>query len=96
MFAILVITLILSVFFSRSPLFLALFFVRLVTSLLLSIFRSLLLLLLTQGYRRNNQYIATQGPTTTTLADFWRMVWELDCPTIVMVTKLEEEDKVQK
>ncbi|CAI8013028.1 Receptor-type tyrosine-protein phosphatase F [Geodia barretti] len=45
------------------------------------------------GYRRNNQYIATQGPTTTTLADFWRMVWELDCPTIVMVTKLEEEDK---
>ena len=94
MFAILVITLILSVFFSLSPLFLALFFVRLVTSLLLSIFRSLLLL--TQGYRRNNQYIATQGPTTTTLADFWRMVWELDCPTIVMVTKLEEEDKVQK
>ena len=47
-----------------------------------------------QGFRRANQYIASQGPTTSTLADFWRMVWELDCPTIVMVTKLEEEDKV--
>ena len=48
-----------------------------------------------QGYKRANQYIASQGPTTSTLADFWRMVWELDCPTIVMVTKLKEDDKVQ-
>ena len=31
---------------------------------------------------------------TSTLADFWRMIWDLDCPTIVMVTKLEENCKV--
>jgi len=47
-----------------------------------------------QGYQRPNGYIASQGPIPSTFPDFWRMIWELDSPTIVMVTNLKEEDKV--
>uniref|UniRef100_A0A1I7WV75 protein-tyrosine-phosphatase n=1 Tax=Heterorhabditis bacteriophora TaxID=37862 RepID=A0A1I7WV75_HETBA len=35
-------------------------------------------------------YLATQGPTEQTLADFWRMVWEHECAIIVMLTKTWE------
>ena len=31
----------------------------------------------------------------STVADFWRMVWEQCANTIVMVTKLSEEGKVK-
>jgi protein tyrosine phosphatase len=39
---------------------------------------------------KEGQYIATQGPTGNTLADFWRMVWEKDVSIIVMTTSLVE------
>lgn len=46
------------------------------------------------GYRKQNAYIATQGPLPETLSDFWRMVWEQRASTIVMMTRLEEKSRV--
>lgn len=47
------------------------------------------------GYRKQNAYIATQGPLPETLSDFWRMVWEQRSNTIVMMTRLEEKSRVR-
>ncbi|XP_075037786.1 receptor-type tyrosine-protein phosphatase F isoform X17 [Mixophyes fleayi] len=47
------------------------------------------------GYRKQNAYIATQGPLPETLSDFWRMVWEQRTTTIVMMTRLEEKSRVK-
>uniref|UniRef100_UPI0037E7E318 protein tyrosine phosphatase receptor type Fa isoform X2 n=1 Tax=Semicossyphus pulcher TaxID=241346 RepID=UPI0037E7E318 len=47
------------------------------------------------GYRKQNAYIATQGPLQETLSDFWRMVWEQRTCTIVMMTRLEEKSRVK-
>lgn len=43
-----------------------------------------------QGYLNRRAYIATQGPLPDTSEDFWRMVWEQKCATIVMLTKDKE------
>uniref|UniRef100_A0A1A8G8E6 protein-tyrosine-phosphatase n=2 Tax=Nothobranchius korthausae TaxID=1143690 RepID=A0A1A8G8E6_9TELE len=47
------------------------------------------------GYRKQNAYIATQGPLPETLSDFWRMVWEQRTCTIVMMTHLEEKSRIK-
>ncbi|XP_056606925.1 protein tyrosine phosphatase receptor type Fa isoform X11 [Triplophysa dalaica] len=47
------------------------------------------------GYRKQNAYIATQGPLPETLSDFWRMMWEQRTNTIVMMTRLEEKSRVK-
>ncbi|XP_039670682.1 receptor-type tyrosine-protein phosphatase F isoform X15 [Perca fluviatilis] len=47
------------------------------------------------GYRKQNAYIATQGPLPETLSDFWRMVWEQRSHTIIMMTRLEEKSRVK-
>ncbi|XP_016521995.1 receptor-type tyrosine-protein phosphatase F-like isoform X2 [Poecilia formosa] len=47
------------------------------------------------GYRKQNAYIATQGPLPETICDFWRMVWEQRSCTIVMMTRLEEKSRVK-
>ncbi|XP_028817943.1 receptor-type tyrosine-protein phosphatase mu-like isoform X8 [Denticeps clupeoides] len=47
------------------------------------------------GYHRPNHYIATQGPMQETVYDFWRMVWQENTATIVMVTNLVEVGRVK-
>ncbi|XP_026300844.1 tyrosine-protein phosphatase Lar isoform X12 [Apis mellifera] len=47
------------------------------------------------GYRKQNAYVATQGPLQETFGDFWRMCWELRSSTIVMMTKLEERTRIK-
>lgn len=47
------------------------------------------------GYDRPKAYIATQGPLPETFSDFWRMVWEENSVTIVMLTKLEERSRIK-
>ena len=50
-----------------------------------------------QGYHGNNQaYIASQGPTGTTVADFWRMIWQERINCVVMLTDLIENAKVYR
>jgi len=40
-------------------------------------------------------HIFPQGPLPETTGDFWRMVWEQRCATIVMMTKLEERSRIK-
>ncbi|XP_031228491.1 receptor-type tyrosine-protein phosphatase T isoform X5 [Mastomys coucha] len=42
------------------------------------------------GYHRPRHYIATQGPMQETVKDFWRMIWQENSASIVMVTNLVE------
>ncbi|MED6262625.1 hypothetical protein ATANTOWER_023017 [Ataeniobius toweri] len=46
------------------------------------------------GYHRPRHYIATQGPMQETVRDFWRMVWQENSASIVMVTNLVEVGRV--
>ncbi|TRY56491.1 hypothetical protein DNTS_008781 [Danionella cerebrum] len=45
------------------------------------------------GYRQKDYFIATQGPLSQTVDDFWRMAWEWKCHSIVMLTELQERDQ---
>ncbi|XP_052763358.1 uncharacterized protein LOC128205624 isoform X2 [Mya arenaria] len=48
------------------------------------------------GYKQENAYIASQGPTDKTMQDysvFWRMVWQQKVGKIVMLTNLVEDGK---
>nr|CAB3265292.1 receptor-type tyrosine-protein phosphatase epsilon [Phallusia mammillata] len=45
------------------------------------------------GFRCENKYIATQGPLDATLGEFWQMIWEQNCSTIVMLANLYEKNK---
>ncbi|GMR40807.1 hypothetical protein PMAYCL1PPCAC_11002, partial [Pristionchus mayeri] len=42
-----------------------------------------------------NRYIACQGPLSNTVADFWQMVWEQLCTTIVMLTTTVERGRTK-
>lgn len=45
---------------------------------------------LLSSYHKRDAFIITQGPLPSTVKDFWQMIWERDCSTIVMLTRLEE------
>ncbi|CAH1242713.1 PTPRA [Branchiostoma lanceolatum] len=45
------------------------------------------------GYREKDVYIATQGPLERTVEDFWRMVWEWNSCSIVMLSELKEKSR---
>ncbi|KAG5286356.1 hypothetical protein AALO_G00013920 [Alosa alosa] len=47
------------------------------------------------GYRKQNAYIATQGPLPESFGDFWRMVWEQRAASVVMMTRLEEKSRIK-
>ncbi|XP_037643865.1 receptor-type tyrosine-protein phosphatase S-like isoform X14 [Sebastes umbrosus] len=47
------------------------------------------------GYRKQNAYIATQGPLAETFGDFWRKVWEQRAASVVMMTRLEEKSRIK-
>ena len=38
--------------------------------------------------------VLSQGPLPETVGDFWRAVWEQHVPSVVMMTKLEERNRV--
>ncbi|KAK7484715.1 hypothetical protein BaRGS_00024000 [Batillaria attramentaria] len=42
------------------------------------------------GYEREKEYVAAQGPMERTTYDFLRMVWDLTCHVIVMLTNTVE------
>ena len=46
------------------------------------------------GYMQRRAFIATQAPIPDTIPDFWRMVWEQESSTIVMLSNVEESGKV--
>jgi len=44
------------------------------------------------GFRTRKAYIATQSPLPQTMADYWRMVWELHSLTLVMLNREDETE----
>jgi len=48
---------------------------------------------LVPGYPNAYSYIATQGPLSGTLDDFWTMVWEQNVSVIIMLAKVIEAGK---
>ncbi|XP_034734384.1 receptor-type tyrosine-protein phosphatase eta [Etheostoma cragini] len=47
------------------------------------------------GYESRKEYIAAQGPLPGTVSDFWRMIWEKNVLTLVMLTRCNEQGRVK-
>uniref|UniRef100_A0A3P9LZI6 protein-tyrosine-phosphatase n=2 Tax=Oryzias latipes TaxID=8090 RepID=A0A3P9LZI6_ORYLA len=47
------------------------------------------------GYQSKKEFIAAQGPLPGTVNDFWRMIWEKNVRTMVMLTRCNEQGRVK-
>jgi receptor-type tyrosine-protein phosphatase T len=47
------------------------------------------------GFKKQNKFIASQGPTKVILNDFVRMLWEQGTEVVIMLTNLIEEGKLK-
>ncbi|KAG7473791.1 hypothetical protein MATL_G00099630, partial [Megalops atlanticus] len=47
------------------------------------------------GYNSKKEYIAAQGPLPATVNEFWRMIWEKNVHTLVMLTRCNEQGRVK-
>ncbi|XP_030646855.1 receptor-type tyrosine-protein phosphatase eta isoform X2 [Chanos chanos] len=47
------------------------------------------------GHNSRKEFIAAQGPLPNTVDDFWRMIWEQNVHTMVMLTKCNEQGRVK-
>ncbi|XP_031550541.1 receptor-type tyrosine-protein phosphatase F-like [Actinia tenebrosa] len=47
------------------------------------------------AYMKKRAFIATQAPLPETFDDFWRMIWEQKCYTIVVLAQEMENDKLK-
>ena len=42
-----------------------------------------------QGFNKNEEFVVTQHPLEGTVDDFWRMVWDQNTATVVLLTDPE-------
>uniref|UniRef100_UPI003AACB5E9 receptor-type tyrosine-protein phosphatase eta n=1 Tax=Centroberyx gerrardi TaxID=166262 RepID=UPI003AACB5E9 len=47
------------------------------------------------GYNSRKEFIAAQGPLPATVNEFWRMIWEKNVQTLVMLTRCNEQGRVK-
>ncbi|XP_061677448.1 receptor-type tyrosine-protein phosphatase eta-like isoform X2 [Syngnathoides biaculeatus] len=47
------------------------------------------------GYNSKKEFIAAQGPLPITVKDFWRMIWEKNVHTLVMLTRCNEQGRIK-
>ena len=40
-----------------------------------------------QGYNDRNEFILTQHPLEDTIGDFWRLIWDYNIRTVVMLSQ---------
>ena len=45
-----------------------------------------------QGYRKRNSYIITQMPMGHTVIDFWRMIYEHNCQSVIMLNPVDSNE----
>ncbi len=45
------------------------------------------------GYLHRKEFICTQGPLVETISDFWSMIWQENCNSIIMLCQLLEKGR---